>query len=78
MKLNLGDKVIWEDYDQTKLQLRGIVGRIIGDDIVIYWDNGRKIQYTPDMLIELESRYGANIKLDAQSIRQEKLEILGI
>jgi len=77
MSFNLGDKVYWEDYDQPNLSLKGKVTKMIGDNIVIYWENGRKTQYTPEQL-EYGALHAGKVKLDVQSIRLDKLEILGI
>lgn len=76
MNLSIGDKVCWKGEGKS----RGTVYRLIGDNVVISWENqfngdfkrtNRQIQYTPDQLKEF-------ISIDYQSIRADKLEQLEI
>lgn len=74
MNLSIGDKVCWAGSNGKvkHIPVRGTVFRLIGDNVVISWENqNRQIQYTPDQLKEF-------ISIDYQSIRADKLEQLDI
>lgn len=78
MKLNIGDKVIWieDKYQKTKGKVTNI---LVGGDAVIQWENGRIINYSKDQIRNMEEgHYSGIMILDTQSIRQDKLEALGI
>lgn len=78
--LSIGDKVCYTDSSGEGKLARGTVFRLIGDNVVISWENkfegnfkrsNRQIQYTPDQIKEF-------ISIDYQSIRSDKLEQLEI
>lgn len=80
MNLSIGDKVCWTGWSGEGKSTRGTVCRLIGDNVVISWENqfngdfkrtNHQIQYTPDQLKEF-------ISIDYQSIRADKLEQLEI
>lgn len=81
--LKLGDKVYWEDLSLYWLSAikdtypKGEVTKIIDDNIVITWENGRITQYSPDMLERMDSDTGM-LKIDYQRMRNDKLNELGI
>jgi phage gp45-like len=78
MKLNVGDKVIWIDDDNKQKITRGKVVNV-SHGIVINWDNGRTINYSLEQIRNMkEGHYSGYMILDCQSIRQDKLESLGI
>jgi hypothetical protein len=72
MRLNINDRVVW--FDVFGLTIKGIVTKTIKDNLVISWESGRTIQYTPDMLdgndvvIKLDFEYYRNLKLEALKI----------
>lgn len=76
--MKIGDKVYWEDYDNPKTSIKGEVTNIIGNNIIITWENKRITQYTPDMIASMKDSYGGMVKIDYQFIRDEKLKSLGI
>ncbi len=78
MKLNIGDKVIWieDKYQKTKGKVTNI---LVGGDAVIQWENGRIINYSKDQIRNMEEgHYSGIMILDIETIRQDKLEALGI
>ena len=83
MQLNIGDKVIWIEDDNKQKHLKGYVKDITNIDndslFTIHWDNGRTINYTTEQIINMEQgHYSGTLILDHQSIRQDKLQLLGI
>ncbi len=80
MKLNIGDKVIWIENDNKQKCTNGKVTNImVGGVTVIRWDNGRVINYSKDQIRNMEEgHYSGQMILDVQSIRQDKLQELGI
>lgn len=81
MTLNIGDKVIWIDDDNKQKITRGkVVNVSLGVfSVVINWDNGRTINYSLEQIRNMkEGHYSGYMILDTQSIRQDKLEALGI
>ena len=89
MKLNKGDKLIWiedmitSDGSTDNRHLKGYVKDITNIDndslFTIHWDNGRTINYTPEQIINMEQgHYSGTMILDIESIRNDKLEVLGI
>ncbi len=78
MKLNIGDKVIWieDKYQKTKGKVTNV---LVGGDAVIQWENGRIINYSKDQIRNMEEgHYSGIMILDIETIRQDKLEALGI
>lgn len=75
--MKLGDKVYWEDLSIKDTYPKGEVTKIIDDNIVITWENGRITQYSPDMLERMDSDTGM-LKIDYQRMRNDKLNELGI
>ncbi len=80
MKLNLGDKVIWIDDDNKQKNTHGKVTNVmVGGDVVIQWDNDRIILYSKDQLRNMkEGHYSGYMILDHQSMRNDRLQELGI
>lgn len=80
MKLNVGDKVIWIEDDNKQKHLKGkVVNAPFEDEIAIEWENGRTINYSMEQLVKMKEGYYSGIMiLDVESIRQDKLEVLGI
>lgn len=76
--MKLGDKVIWLDFD-TNTKVKGEVKDIAFNDCTILWENGRVIHYTPETLDKAETGvFNGLLVIDHQSMRNDKLEILGI
>ena len=78
MKLNVGDKVIWieDKYQSTKGKVHNV---LVNGDVVIHWDSSRIINYSVEQLRNMvNGYYGGTLILDIESIRQDKLEKLGI
>jgi len=67
--MDIGDRVIW--LDVFGLAIKGIVTKKLGDNLIISWENGRTIQYTPDNLsdaVKLDFEYYRNLKLETLEI----------
>ena len=86
MNLNLGDRVIWIEDDNKQQQLKGRVISTINNMFVIHWFNkqlsgmpDRTIHYSSEQIHNMEQgHYSGTMILDHQSIRQDKLQALGI
>ena len=86
MKLNIGDKVIWieemvdKENTLSKLNTHGkVVNAPFEYEVAIEWENGRIINYSYEQLRNMVTgHYSGTMILDTQSIRQDKLEALGI
>lgn len=83
MRLKIGDKVYWVDFENPETKTRGEVTEFYHDrSAVVTWENGRMTEYSDDMIIKkgdtiFKSKWG-EVKLDIQDIRMGKLKDLGI
>jgi hypothetical protein len=78
--MKLGDKVIWIDDDNKQKKTGGkVTNALVNGDVVISWDNGRVINYSQEQIRNMkEGHYSGIIILDHQSMRNDRLQELGI